>query len=442
MNILQVCGDCRGGGAGRIAYALHQGYLARGHESWLAVGFHEMDAPGVVEIPALKRAFSILRLASWLERWIDGTGKSVKAAWRLRPVVSHLRSAIPRLKWRLGMEDFDFPGSHDLLDLVPTRPDVLHLHNLHGGYFDLRTLPALCSRLPVGITMHDEWLLTGHCAYSLDCMRWKADCGKCPHLDSEPSLGRDGTARNWKRKKHIYGTNRFHVVTPSQWLMDRVQQSMFPVQSSRVIPNGVDQAVFSPGDKQAARTALGLPIGIPMILYVAFYARTNPYKDYALIEAAMRQLGGQTRGEVRCVCVGEAGESLQFGEVRVEFVGHLEGASQLVKYYQAADIAIHAAKADTFPTTILEAMSCGLPVVATDVGGVSEQVIHGSTGYLVPPGNVTKMAEWLQYLLDQPLVAEQMGNKAAGMARKQLGFDMMVDRYLDWYGEILCEKNR
>ena len=436
MRILQVCGSYAGGGAGRIAYALHLGYLAQGHESWLAVGLQNAAGPGVVAIPALARRFSMLRLTHWMRRWLDGPGQRVKAAWRLRPVVAKCEAAIPRLKWRLGREDFDFPGSRQLLDLIPGRPDILHLHNLHGGYFDLRSLPNYSARVPVAVTPHDEWMMTGHCAYSLDCLRWRTGCGQCPYLDTPPSLGRDGTRANWRRKRRIYRNSRVHVATPSDWLKERFEQSMVGAVSVRSIPNGVDQTFFRPGDKQAARRALGICPSEQVLLYVACYARTNRYKDYATIENAIRMLGQRPGPPVLCLCVGEQGESLHFGRVRIECRGHCEGAQHLAPYYQAADVFVHAARADTFPTTILEAMSCGVPVVATAVGGVPEQVVEGSTGNLVPPGDARGMAEGLDALLRQPAATQAMGERAAGRARERYDVRLQVDRYLDWYRSL------
>ena len=81
-------------------------------------------------------------------------------------------------------------ASHRLLELPAKPPDVLHLHNLHGGYFDLRVLPELSAHQPTVVTMHDEWLYTGHCAYTLDSERWLEGCGSCPHLDSYPAARR------------------------------------------------------------------------------------------------------------------------------------------------------------------------------------------------------------------------------------------------------------
>src|SRR3990172_6801419 len=90
-----------------------------------------------------------------------------------------------RARWaaRLrGREDFNFPGTAALLELPGRTPDALHLHNLHGGYFDLRALPALTARVPAVLSLHDAWLLSGHCAHSFDCGRWETGCGECPAL--------------------------------------------------------------------------------------------------------------------------------------------------------------------------------------------------------------------------------------------------------------------
>ena len=77
----------------------------------------------------------------------------------------------------------EFPGSHRVLDVTPAPPDILHCHNLHGEYFDLRILPELTRRLPVVLTLHDAWLLGGGCAHSVDCDRWRDDCGDCAQAD-------------------------------------------------------------------------------------------------------------------------------------------------------------------------------------------------------------------------------------------------------------------
>jgi hypothetical protein len=59
--------------------------------------------------------------------------------------------------------------------------DVLHFHNLHGGYFNYLFLPYLTRNKPAVYTLHDMWGFTGHCSYSFDCNRWQKGCGSCPY---------------------------------------------------------------------------------------------------------------------------------------------------------------------------------------------------------------------------------------------------------------------
>jgi len=197
VRILQISTADVGGGAEAVALSLHRGLRARGHEAVLAVGYRRSSEDGVVEI--------------------GGAGSRRARALRDPGV---LRDAIQ------GHEDFRFPESRRVLDLAPWTPDVVHVHNLHGGYFDLRALPELARRAPIVATLHDAWLFTGHCAHPFDSDGWLRGCGNCPHLDTYPPLLRDGTAFNLARKQAIYGQLRLTAVTPSRWLMDMVDRSV------------------------------------------------------------------------------------------------------------------------------------------------------------------------------------------------------------------------
>src|SRR6185503_18163896 len=181
-----------------------------------------------------------------------------------------------------------FPGTRDLLNLSPVKPDILHCHNLHGGFFDLGALSRLSHEAPTVLTLHDSWLLTGHCAHSFDCERWTTGCGSCPDLSIYPAIRRDATAHNWQRKRDIYRRSRLYVTTPSNWLMDRVRQSMLwpSVELSRVIPNGVDLSTFKPGSRDEARRDLGLPSANPIVLLMSG-RRDAPWMDTGTLNRAI-----------------------------------------------------------------------------------------------------------------------------------------------------------
>jgi glycosyltransferase involved in cell wall biosynthesis len=109
----------------------------------------------------------------------------------------------------------------------------------------------------------------------------------------------------------------------------------------------------------------------------------------------------------------------------------------VARYYQAADLYIHAARADTFPNTILEALACGIPVIATAVGGIPEQIHEGKTGFLTPLGDASAMAGAIWRLLEDPDLRKKMGDAAIREVNEKFSLDLQVKRFLSWYEEII-----
>ncbi len=336
---------------------------------------------------------------------------------------------------RRGRELFHYRGTRELLRLPPFAPQIVHAHNLHRNYFDLRFLPELSARVPVVVTMHDAWLTTGHCAHSFDCARWEIGCGECPDLTIPPAIERDETAFNFQRKRALYERSRFYVAAPCRWLLERAQQSMLApaVIESRVIPNGIDLDVFHPGDRAAARARLGLPPDADILLFTALSIRGNVWKDYETLRAAIGRLSERP---LIFLAVGEDAPAERIGAAEIRFVPFTTDNRRLTDFYQAADLYIHAARADTFPTSVLEALACGTPVVATAVGGIPEQVREGETGLLAPVGDAGAMAEAISALLDDPVRRETMGRAAAADAHARFDRRRMVNDYLEWFAQI------
>jgi glycosyltransferase involved in cell wall biosynthesis len=342
-----------------------------------------------------------------------------------------------------GIEDFRFPGTWELLNLPQHRPDIVHCHNLHGGYFDLRAVPWLSQQVPVVLTLHDAWLLSGHCAHSLDCERWKTGCGHCPDLTLDPAVRRDATAYNWRRKHEIFKQSKLYIATPSRWLMQKVEQSMLApaVMEARVIPNGIDLSIFHPADKGAARAALDIPQGALAILFTANAFRRNIWKDYQTVRDAIAMTSERMNGQgVLFLGLGDDARAEHIGAAEVRFVPYQTDLKAVASYYQAADVYAHAARADTFPNTVLEALACGTPVVATAVGGIPEQVEDGRTGFLVPSGNARALADRLTLLLSDNKRRQCMGILAAEAARGRFDLQRQADAYLDWYKELVRQQ--
>lgn len=440
MNILQINTADQGGGAEGSARGLFQRYRELGHNSWLAVGRKHSQDQNIQEIPrpAVKNPLRrICQLAAVATRAAEG---NLPGARRLSRCLERLASAERWLDWLAGREEMDFPGCQQLLSLWPAPPDIIHCHNLHGWYFDLRVLPELSQQAPLILNLRDTWTMTGHCAYFMDCERWKTGCGQCPRLQVYPACRKDATADNWRRKADIYARSRLHITAPSQWLLDQARQSMLTAASYRCIPNGINTAIFQPGDRQEARQKLDLPSGVDIVMFAAA-ARHSVFKDPETLEAALLQFAAR-RPDALLLGVGMKKPGRSLRNVNLRCIPYVSDPARLAAYYQAADVFIHTAKAEAFGKTITEAMACGTPTVASEVGGIPEQVINGKTGWLCKPENPTEMADKIAQLLAENHDAKQTWRQNAAEQGKKFSLERQTAAFLDWYQELVAEQRR
>ncbi|MBQ7650283.1 MAG: glycosyltransferase [Victivallales bacterium] len=429
MNILQINTSDKGGGAEGSAYNLMRSFRDAGHNSWLAVGTRYRDDKDVFEIPreAPKRTF--LKLANGM-RTLDRRG--ITGARRLARILDRLATPARLHEWRDGLEEFEFHGCARLLDVLPGVPDIIHCHNLHGWFFDLRMLQTLSRRFPVILNLRDTWLLTGHCAYFLDCEKWKDGCNGCPRLSLYPAIRKDSAAENWRRKQAIYAHSRLYATAPSEWLISQAKQSMLNAVQYKVIPNGIDTNVFTPGDRLAARASLGLPADATIVMFAAAAAKTA-FKDQETLAATILQLNSKAP-TLHFLCVGMEIPALR-GIPNMHRLPYISSPAKMADCYRSADVFIHTARAEAFGKTMTEAMACGTPVAATAVGGIPEQIIPGKTGLLSPIGDATALAENALELCKN---SASMRDDCAARG-SQFSLKAQTDAFLNWYKEIIAD---
>jgi glycosyltransferase involved in cell wall biosynthesis len=424
MRILHVNSSDLGGGAERVATQLCIEARTAGHDARLAVGRKLGDD---VDVSAIEDAAAG---GAWRRFWLGRGGGRLA-----RGIADPLRV----LDRAMGREDFRFPASHGLgADAHPSL-DILHLHNLHGGYFDLRALPGLCRRQPTFITMHDPWLLAGHCAHPFDCGRWEHGCGECPDLDVYPAIRRDATAANWRRKAAIYRDSRLFLATPSRWLMQRVERSMLRpgIAEARVIPNGIDLDVFNPADRDRARVEAGFERDDLVVLFAAKALQRNRFRDHRTLREAIERVAAEWSGKtLNFVALGQHSDADETVEARVRFVPFEADPQAVARHYRAADLFVHATRADTYPNVVLEASACGTPVVASRIGGIPEQIVPDRTGELVPAEDVELLTAAIVRMLDDAPRRRAMGEQAAAEARRRYDARQMAREYLSWYAEV------
>lgn len=431
FRILHVNTMDQNGGAAQLASNLLEGTLAAGHHAEMAVRTKRTSSHHVFVIANDASRNPWARLWSRINNSVGGSSRWAKVIGR--PLNS--------MRVWCGHEDFDFPGTWKILNDCPGKPDILHLHNLHGHYFDLRALPWLSRQVPTVVTLHDAWLMSGHCAHGFECSRWQTGCGHCPDLNIAPAIRHDATAYNWRRKTRIFSQSRLHVVSPSQDLMRKARESMLApaIVSSRVISHGVDLSIFKPGNRLQARADLNLPHDEIILLFAAAGIRNNIWKDYATMRQAFEILARRhgTRN-LLFLALGENAPSERIAESELRFIPHSSDRMTLAKYYQAADIYVHGARAEAWGLTITEAMACSLPVVASAVGGIPDQISESQNGFLVPVGDPALMADKILRLIEDSEARETMAHAACSRAHAEFGISHMTHNYLDYYTSILA----
>lgn len=335
----------------------------------------------------------------------------------------------------MGREDFDFPATKHLLKIAGFKPDLIHAHNLHSDFFDLRELPYYSNKFPFFLTLHDCWTFTGHCCHFFDCKRWKKNCGKCPHLEIPIKLAMDGTRCNLALKRKIYSNCKIHIATPSNWLAKHVTQSILSpaIKSITVIPNGVDQNIFTPAEKIEARKELSIPETDFVISFSCNSPSKNPWKNYGLLEKIIQILSKSPKiKNITFLILGEKGEPMSYNHIRLKKLGWLQDREKVAVVYQASDLYLHPTNADTYPNVILEAMSCGTPVFASDIGGIPEQISDQVDGRVLPNKAETFASAIKEIIIDDQK-RHNFAERSLFKARKLFSETDMIRKYHDWY---------
>jgi glycosyltransferase involved in cell wall biosynthesis len=286
--------------------------------------------------------------------------------------------------------------------------DVVHLHNLQGGYFNYLWLMRISMLKPVVWTLHDMWALTGHCAHSFDCERWQTGCGQCPYPKTYPAVRRDATHWDWYLKQHVYQHSNITIVCPSKWLANLVQQSTlshFPIYQ---IANGVDTDTYQPRDTAKAREKLRIPFNKRVLLFAADDLN-NPFKDFQLLLESLKNLNPDMKKQLLLLTLGRSeAQEESFCGIPVHKLGYIKDDYLKSQVYSAADVFAFPTRADNQPLVLLEALACGCPAVATNVGGVPEIVRHKITGYLARKGDLIEFRAGLELLLGDDNLRKEM----------------------------------
>jgi len=315
------------------------------------------------------------------------------------------------------------------------QPSIIHLHNIHGYYLNYQLLFRYLSQsnIPIVWTLHDCWAFTGHCAHYMytECNRWKSHCQNCPQKQAYPkSLFQDRSYKNFEQKKESFlSVDNLTLVPVSKWLEKDLKQSFLKDKRMLQIYNGIDTDTFK---RQADTSWIRKKYGIPLKNIIVLGVASNWYRKGLDDFIKLRSL---INDDISIVVVGlNAKERKQVNGVGIIGINRTDNVEELVALYSLADVYFNPTWEDNFPTTILEAMACGTPVVTYNTGGCSEAIENG-TGYVISQGDLLSTVNMIEKICDQN--KEECQRHCAQWTKEHFDKINRFQDYIKLYNEIL-----
>ena len=412
MRILLLNTTDINGGAARAAYRLHQGLNRIGVQSQMLVQ-EKFSSDTMVQAPGNRVEQGIAR------------GRISLDALPLK-CYSQTRKANFSLQW---LPEGIAPQATNL------NPDVINIHWTGSAFLRWETLARF--KQPVVWTLHDMGAFTGGCFYAHDCQGYTASCGKCPQLGSHRE--RDLSRWVWRRKAKAWRNLDLTVVSPSRWLAKCAgESSLFGDVTIKVIPNGVDVNKYRPITKSVARELLGLAQDKHIIMFGSFNATSDRRKGFHLLQPALQSLSQSGWGDKAQVVVFGASHGSNSPELgfKTDYLGTLKDDLSLALAYSAADVFVLPSLQENLANTVIEALACGTPCVAFDIGGMPDMIEHEANGYLVKPLQVEDLAAGIAWVLDNPERRKKLSDNAREKVVQEFTQEIQANRYLRLFEEI------
>ena len=317
--------------------------------------------------------------------------------------------------------------------------DIIHLHWINQGMLSLNDIQKILqSGKPVVWTMHDMWPCTGICHHARECNKYHQECHHCPYIYKGGGK-KDLSHQVFKKKKEIYQLAPVTFVTCSQWLKERASQSALLNGHTIVdIPNPINTSLFKPQNTLVARNRMGLPTDKKLILFGSVKV-TDKRKgiDY-FIESCklLAETHPELKEELGVVVYGKNSEQLKsmipFQVFPLDFIN---SDKELVNVYNAVDLYVTPSLEENLPTTIMEAMACGVPCVGFNVGGIPEMIDHLHNGYVAEYKSAEDLANGVIWTLNESEY-HTLSEEACRKAVSNYSESTVAKKYIDVYNKI------
>ena len=417
MRVLHINSSDSSGGASRACIDIHNSLVEKGIDSHILVQSGRSHSAAITSVNK------------------NYTAK-IKTFFRI--AIDYLFITLFSVKER-GRFSFPFVGK-DISNLkIVQEADIINLHWINEGFFSIKTLKRVANLgKPVVWTLHDMWAFTGGCHYSLGCRKFESKCSFCPSLRIRGE--NDFSNKIFKEKFELFEQFDVNIVTCSEWLASETKKSsLLKGKKIIVIPNTLKTKIYKPINRVSALNKINLDTSKKYILFGTMTLK-DERKGFDLFIQCVKILKDsypELSGSLKLLVVG-SGKNMRGVELPLEtiFLGRINNEYEMADIYNAGSLFVAPSREDNLPNTVMEALSCGTPVVAFKIGGMPDMIDHKINGYLAEPFNVNDLMNGILWVLKHP-EPNQLSEAARTKILRLYNYSTVADSYLELYGNIL-----
>lgn len=345
---------------------------------------------------------------------------------------NNLHNLLSRLFGNQGY--YSKKGTRSLIKYIKKiKPQVIHLHNLHGNYLNLKLLFSFLSyaNIPVVWTLHDCWPFTGKCTHytSVNCNKWQSLCNECPLVHAYPSsIFFDRSREMYLDKQNWFNSIKNLTLVPvSRWLQNEISRSFLKSHKVNQIYNWVDQSIFHPSVSEV-RNEYKIPTEKKIFICVgaAWSEQSIKFQDAKKFANCLDE-------DSRLILVGNLTRGTNIPK-KILHIPYLNSAHQLARLYSIADAYIHFSREDTFGKVIVEAMACGTPVIVYNATACPE-VVGDECGFIISSGNMDQMKMAIKKLPE--ISGVEFSEKRINYVKENYDYLTNIKKYIELFNSLI-----
>lgn len=327
-------------------------------------------------------------------------------------------------------------GTRNLIAVLKNEtPDIIHLQCINGFFVDIYQLLDYLkqAKIPTVITLHAEFMYTGNCSYAFECNQWEKGCKKCPNKKKAlKSLLFAPVAYNWNKMKESFEGFEELVLCPvSKWVYIRAQKSRILEQyNMRTIFNGIDTTIFSYDMQKAYKLKEKIKIGEKKIVLHVTADYNNPIKGGRYIT----ELSQKLNQDKYCLIVVDGNDSPPPDDFNGIYWGRARNQEELATLYMIADVMTITSSRECLPTTCVESLCCGTPIVCFDFhNGFEESDFPIEYVKMVPFGKLEQLKKMIEVTAEESVDKEKISYDSKNI----FSCENMTKNYLEVYQSLI-----